>query len=96
MCCVIPPASPRGDVGFANGVEQTCLAVVDVAHDGDDGQRAARDFPGFSFSATSCTTSSSKETTVTTPLNASAKAGGGGRVERLVDAGENAAIEKNA
>ena len=29
------------DVRFADGVEQACLAVVDVAHDDDD--RAARD-----------------------------------------------------
>ena len=31
---------------------------------------------------------------MTTPLNASARAGGGGGVERLIDAGEDAAIEK--
>ena len=36
MCWVMPPASPAGDVGVADGVEQRGLAVVDVAHDGDD------------------------------------------------------------
>ena len=35
MCWVMPPASPLGDVGLADGVEQRGLAVVDVAHDGD-------------------------------------------------------------
>ena len=36
MCCVMPPASPRDHVGLADRVEQRRLAVVDVAHDGDD------------------------------------------------------------
>ena len=35
MCWVMPPASRAGHVGFADGVEQRGLAVVHVAHDGD-------------------------------------------------------------
>ena len=35
MCWVMPPASPGGDVGLADGVEERCLAVVDVAQDND-------------------------------------------------------------
>ncbi len=35
MCCVMPPASPAGDVRLADRVEQRRLAVVDVAHDRD-------------------------------------------------------------
>jgi hypothetical protein len=36
MCWVMPPASPVGDRGLADLVEQRRLAVVDVAHDGHD------------------------------------------------------------
>ena len=36
MCWVMPPASSGDDVGRADRVEQLGLAVVDVAHDGDD------------------------------------------------------------
>ncbi len=32
MCCVMPPASPVGNIRFANRVQQTCFAVIDVAH----------------------------------------------------------------
>ena len=35
MCWVMPPASPGGDLGLADRVEQRGLAVVDVAHDRD-------------------------------------------------------------
>ena len=49
MCCVMPPASPAGDVGLADGVEQRGLAVVDVAHDGDD--RTARHGAAAGFGA---------------------------------------------
>ena len=45
MCWVMPPASPAIDVGGADGVEQLGLAVVDVAHDGDD--RGTRDQVGL-------------------------------------------------
>ena len=38
MCCVMPPASPATTFGLTDGVEQRRLAVVDVAHDGDDGR----------------------------------------------------------
>ena len=41
MCCVMPPASRSATRVFADRVEQAGLAVVDVAHDGDD--RRARD-----------------------------------------------------
>ena len=59
MCWVMPPASPAGDVGLADGVEQRRLAVVDVAHDGDD--RRARDAgpPGCPASRRRSRTSSS-------------------------------------
>ena len=36
MCWVIPPNSPADDVGLADRVQELGLAVVDVAHDGDD------------------------------------------------------------
>ena len=36
MCWVMPPASPGGDLGLADRVQQRGLAVVDVAHDRDD------------------------------------------------------------
>ena len=36
MCWVMPPASSRGDVGRAQRVQQGRLAVIDMAHDGDD------------------------------------------------------------
>ena len=36
MCWVMPPASPATTFGLADPVEQQRLAVVDVAHDGDD------------------------------------------------------------
>ena len=36
MCWVIPPASPAATSVVADRVEQRGLAVVDVAHDGDD------------------------------------------------------------
>ena len=41
MCCVMPPASRSATRVVANRVEQRRLAVIDVAHDGDD--RRARD-----------------------------------------------------
>ena len=41
MCCVMPPASRSATRVYADRVEQRRLAVVDVAHDGDD--RGARD-----------------------------------------------------
>ena len=41
MCCVMPPASRSATRVVADGVEQCRLAVIDVAHDGDD--RCARD-----------------------------------------------------
>ena len=36
MCCVMPPASPATTLRLADGVEQSRLTVVDVAHDGHD------------------------------------------------------------
>ena len=36
MCCVMPPASPAATRDATDVVEQRGLAVVDVAHDGDD------------------------------------------------------------
>ena len=36
MCWVMPPASPAATLRLADGVQQGRLAVVDVAHDGDD------------------------------------------------------------
>ena len=45
MCCVMPPGLARHDVGRADLVEQQRLAVVDVAHDGDD--RRARPLVGL-------------------------------------------------
>ena len=36
MCWVMPPASPATTLADADPVEQQRLAVVDVAHDGDD------------------------------------------------------------
>ena len=36
MCCVMPPASPAATLALRMRVEQGRLAVVDVAHDGDD------------------------------------------------------------
>ena len=36
MCWVMPPASPATTLVCADAVEQEGLAVVDVAHDGDD------------------------------------------------------------
>ncbi len=41
MCCVMPPASVVGDIGLADRIQQRRLAVIDVAHDGDD--RRARE-----------------------------------------------------
>ena len=41
MCWVMPPASPAATFGFANDIQQRGFAVVNVAHDGDDGRRAA-------------------------------------------------------
>ena len=35
MCWVMPPASRVGHIGGADGVQQRCFAVIDVAHDGD-------------------------------------------------------------
>jgi hypothetical protein len=49
MCWVMPPASPAGDVGGADGVEQRGLAVVDVAHDGDDRRADDLDHAGGVF-----------------------------------------------
>jgi hypothetical protein len=50
MCWVMPPASPSSHVGFADGVEQRGLAVIDVAHDGDDGRAGDFKLAGvFSF-----------------------------------------------
>jgi hypothetical protein len=38
MCWVMPPGLAGGDIGLAQRVEQRGLAVVDMAHDGDDGR----------------------------------------------------------
>ena len=45
MCCVMPPASRSATSRRADGVEQRRLAVIDVAHDGDD-RRARHDVLG--------------------------------------------------
>ena len=64
----------RGDFGFANGVEQAGLAVIDVAHHGHHRQRAAADFrcalPRSFLPGRRC---SSNVTTCTMPLKASAR-----------------------
>ena len=60
MCCVMPPASRSATRVVADGVEQAGLAVVDVAHDGDD-RRARDDVFGVAISPSStCSSSSSK------------------------------------
>ena len=42
MCWVMPPVSPASHVGLADAVEESRLAVVDVAHDGDDRRPRAK------------------------------------------------------
>ena len=49
-----------GDLRLANRVEQRRLAVVDVAHDGDDRRARRRDLPGFDASVSTSVSSSSK------------------------------------
>jgi hypothetical protein len=34
MCWVMPPCFLLGDLGFADGIEQRGLAMIDVPHDG--------------------------------------------------------------
>ena len=65
MCCVMPPASPPDHVGLADGVEQRGLAVVDVAHDGDDRRtrhRASRRSSGVSNRPSSTSDSATRLT----------------------------------
>ena len=65
MCWVMPPASPLDHVGRADGVEQRGLAVVDVAHDGDDRRRAARSVAGSSAASNRPSSTSASATRLT-------------------------------
>ncbi len=38
MCCVMPPASPPATLAARMPSSRRSLAVIDVAHDGDDGR----------------------------------------------------------
>ena len=83
-----------GHVGFADGVEQRGLAVVDVAHDGDHGRALHEILLRLRPASTSCMASSSK---LTVSVEAPKLAGdivASFDVERLVDGGENALVEQ--
>src|SRR5882724_1326166 len=83
-----------GDFGFANGVKKAGLAVIDVAHDRDDRGTRLEIFLGFflgDFEHHLVFEGDDGNDTVET----FGKLRGGGRIERLVDAGENSLVEEN-
>ncbi len=84
----------RGNIFGANGVQQTGLAVVDVAHYGDDRRTRLEIFLGlflgdfehhFVF----------ERDDGDDAVERFGELGGSRRIERLVDAGENSLVEKN-
>ncbi len=85
----------RGDFGFANGVEQAGLAVVDVAHHGDHRrarlQIARALFLDFFF----LNDLLFERDHLHDSVEGFGKVRGRGHIERLVDAGENAAVEQD-
>ena len=83
-----------GDLRFADGVEKAGLAVIDVAHDGDDGRTRLEIFLGFflgDFEHHFVFEGDDGDNTVET----FGKLRGGGRIKRLVDTCENSLVEEN-
>ena len=72
MCCVMPPASRSATFVVADGVEQRRLAVVDVAHDGDDRGAQRPGLPACDSSVPTSTSSSSKLRSFTSAPNSRA------------------------
>ena len=81
-----------GHFRLANGVQQTCFAVVHVAHDGDHRRTGLETFLGlffgdfqhhFFFEGNHADDAA----------KGLGQSGGGGNVQRLVDAGEDSAIQ---
>ena len=93
MCCVIPPASPRGHFGLANGVQQAGFAVIHVAHDRDYGRTRLEAFLGF-FLGNFQNHFFFEGNDAHHAAECFGQSGGGRHVQRLVDAGEDAAIQQ--
>ena len=84
----------RGDFRFADRVEQAGFAVIDVAHHSHHGRARHKIFRLF-FLGDFRTTSSSNVMHVDDAVERFRKARRCRRVERLVDAGEDPAIQQN-
>jgi hypothetical protein len=82
-----------GDVRRPNGVEQAGLAVVHVAHDGDHRRTRLQAFLGLFLGDLEDHLLFEGDHT-DDAAEGLGQRGGRGDVERLVDAGENAAIEQ--
>src|SRR5712692_8544731 len=83
-----------GHVGFPNGIEQAGLAVVYVAHHGHD-RRTRREILGLFFLGDLLDHLFFKRDYLDDAVERLRETGGRGSVERLVDAGEDAAVEQD-
>ena len=83
-----------GDLRLADRVEQRRLAVVDVAHDGDDRRARRRDPPGLDASVSTSVSSSSKLRISTSAPKSRAIICRRVRVERRVDGHHHAAVHE--
>ena len=94
MCCVMPPASRVGDIGRADGVEQRSFAVIDVAHDGDHRSARSRDPARSSASSTSQRRFFLEAERAGGCAEVAGDILGQFDVERLVDGGEDLAVDE--
>ena len=82
-----------GDIGLANGIEQTGFAVIHVAHDGNNGRARLEAFLGF-FLGNFQDHFFFKRDDTDYAAERFGQSGGGGHIERLVDAGEDASVQQ--
>src|SRR4029077_6629815 len=84
----------RGNVFGANGVEQTGFAVIDVAHDGDDGRPWLEMFLGFFLGDFQHHFVFERDDS-DDAVKGFRQLRRSGRIKSLVDAGENSLVEEN-
>jgi hypothetical protein len=83
-----------GHIGFANRVEQTCLAMIHVAHHGYDRRTRHKIFRLFSFSDVE-NRFFFKGDDADDAVKSFGKSCSCWSVERLIDAGENSLVQQN-
>ena len=93
MCWVMPPASPAGDFGLANGIEQAGLAVIDVAHHRHHGRPRLQVLLLF-FLGDVLHDLFFKRNHGHDAAECLGKAGGRRHIQRLIDRRENSAVEQ--